>query len=558
MRLPLSSNKYVKSQNQSIMLNRCLFVGLMFCSLTLKAQSNAVLQDNFEGLTWMNNWNMANCRWDTTVRPRNGHIVLGSNGFLQTRKSIPSAGTLRFWTASPQIFDNFVLIIETSPNGFTDWQTIQDGELNYTTAPETSTEIVFRPIVRQLNIVGPLFLRFRFKSYVVGDFRIDDFTIDPISEEARKALEAKREEEKFRQSFEVMIKDFDARSKSSSFVSNMSRTKQIYLRRLETLKALNEKSAAITIIAGTASALAVRNEMANPMDYNDFKNRVEELKTYLDETNKLFLDDLVGSIRKPFEKFSSIARIGGNLMGVIGNVVTGGRLEVFINSFKSLSAQAYSRANLTQLATSGALNLSRRADIDKYVGDNIRKGADFYRSTRDFLDIIAEEHEKALSLNSAINNIFRDAAILNSEIQDLMRDYLSAVNINHDPDLIRKFFKNDNDARNQLRKGAENFFDEIVSARNTDTEATKRSLEKVEASLKKIDLLIDRYGQVATGLSGFYHAFEEDLKRINPFEGKAGFAESVKTWQEKRNQAQSTLEKVQQVFKDTFVNYYFY
>ncbi len=540
------------------MVDKVLFTVLIFNVFGAYSQVKPVFEDNFEGNSWVNNWNLANSRWDTTVRRGNGHLVLGNNGFLQVKNPISSAGKLRFWTAAPQIFDNFVLIIETSPNGFTDWQPITDGELNYTSAPETSTEIIFRPIVRQLNIPNPFFLRFRFKSYVVGDFRLDDLAIEPISEEARKAIEAKKEEEKFRQSFEIMIKDFDAKTKSSTFVANMSRTKQIYLRRLETLKSLNEKSAAITIIAGTASALAIRNEMANPMDYSDFKNRVEDLKSYLDETNKLFLDDLVGSIKKPFEKFSSVAKMGGNLVGLIGNVVTGGRLEVFINSFKSLTAQAYSRANLTQLATSSALNLTRKADIDRYVGDNIRKGSDFYRSTRDFLEIIADEHEKAMVLNSAINSVFRDAAILNSEIQDLMKDFLSAAEITPDPDLIRKFFKNDIDTKLKFRKGAEDFFDGIVSAKNTDTEATKRSLEKIEAGLKKIDLLIDRYGSVATGLSSFYYAFDQDLKRDNPFESKTGFSESAKTWQEKRNQAQATLEKVQQVFKDTFVNYYFY
>ncbi len=521
------------------------------------AQIHPTFQDNFEGLGWVSNWNMANCRWDTTVRPGNGHVVLGANGFLQTKNPIASAGLLRFWAAAPQVFDNFVMLIEVSPNGFTDWQTIADGELNYTSANETSTDIVFRPIVRKLNIAQPFFLRFRFKSYVVGDFRIDDLTIDPISEEARRALEAKREEEKFRQNFESLIKDFDAKTKSSTFIANIQRTKQIYQRRLETLKDLNEKSAAVAIIAGTASALAIRNEMANPMDYTDFRNRVEDLRLYLDETNKLFLDDLVGSIRKPFERFSRLAQ-AGNIASMIGNILTGGRLEVFINSFKGLAAQAYSRANLTQLAYSSVNNLSKKADIDKYVNERINKGAEFYKSTRDFLEIIAEEHEKAMALNSAINSVFRDAAMLNSEIQDLMRDYLASAEIDADAELIRNFFKNDVAARTKINTKSEAFFNRIVSATNTDTEATKRSLEKIEASLKKIDLLIDRYAQVSTGLSSFYHAFEEDLKRENPFAGKPAFAESVKTWQEKRNQAQSTLQTVEKIFRETFVNYYFY
>lgn len=492
------------------------------------------------------------------IRSGKSSLFLADKGLLATRNALRAPGLVQFWIKPPQYDDNYILTIEISTDRV-NWQELPNAEIRQIGNPDAPASSNFRFITRPINSLENVFIRWRIKTYASGFLSLDDITVLPITEEARRAALARQEEERFRSNFDQMIRSFDEKRSSTEAVRSIELTRDNYFKRVYSLAKLVDRSNSIKIIAGTSTALATRNQMSNPMAYREFQSTVSELNNVLDTTNRLFLKDLVSSLQRNTDRFQQFQERASKVLNVasaVGNIITGGRLDVFVSSFKSLIPQAFSRQNLLNFPQ---FQPDRKGNENPSLISTLARGPQMYTRTKEFLEVISEENQRANELNNTINELYKDATLLNGEIQDFTLEYLRTVGVQADNNLIIRLSNNDNQAFELVKTQVDKFFNDMIAQRRAGTnfDEQRKLLERTDRHFGRVGFLVERYNALSNNMAGFYQSFINDLDRENPFENRCTPA-TRDFWKVQRDQALVTIRDVSESYRKSYLNYNFY
>lgn len=396
----------------------------------------------------------------------------------------------------------------------------------------------FNSIEIKIDTIGHCFLRVRLVKEGEGKILVSEFSLETISEEAKKILITEADE---RKTAVKRKKEYDNWSKNQNLEDAKTLVSEQYLvtvkNRVKSLGMLIDKSSSIVIVAGTASSLASYNQLSNPYSYEKFDSLERVLTNQLDTLEKVNYQSTVGNkVNTFFDKFS----IPLDILKGVANSFTGGGFGLILDGLTNTIAKRYSFERLKAEGIKRSTKIKLKQD----------EGIKMIKAHEEFLSSLEKINNKAIGHNSRIFSIYQSTLSFNNEVENLLLDYLNVLNIKYDNVQIRELVKNQDYSamQNQVEKA----LSALVTEDNFNPAKLNQILRKYDDYFIEIDLRIKGYNAIANNLSSYYADFERDLNE--PCSIKKLSADDRQKWTTTVTGSIKVLSEVSKKFRDSYVD----
>lgn len=465
--------------------------------------------------------------------------LAGANATLETFTR--DIGSLEFYIRAPQPTDDYTVVVESSTNG-DNWTPQMSVEQKLTaTNPINNPLDKFDAQIKQLDTVGGFRIRWRISRYVSGTLILDDIKLEPITIQARERINRERQEASVRDIVDKQANGVVATANYTQARLAFDDIKDVYQKQLLVLANISDKNRSVAILANTARATAIRNQMANPMNYQAFQEIAANLDRVLPRTKKSRLSDILSGVTRVAGMATTLFT-GLNLTGVVS----------FVDNFKNLLADGYSKQNLDAQKSEGVINNVEHREL-------VRDGDQKYENAKSFLDIIISENQRVLILNEELSRSSREANALQRDLEITIGEYLRYVGADPSQTNIDKVISKNSvaiaDFNNKTAMFSMTKLGQSPSVGASTFALTSEQrvfLREMESKFRRIDGLKLRYDAIAAGMLKFYQDFQQDLNRSNPFTTVG--SSTATQWNQQKEEALAIIKPVPVSFKKTYID----
>ncbi|GEM_PF-4943354 len=453
-----------------------------------------ISQEKFESLP--NNWliDVTSTRLNSTVGngDKSSVELYSMSGYLISPK-IKNIDNVTFFIRIAQFIDEYDLAVEYSRDKV-NWVEKNSYPQRFDKNKYSEDwKNLFNSFTVNIKEEGEGYIRWSFKNYKSGTLLIDEISFAELSTTQIAQIVTIND-------ISILKAGIDADIEMVTFnqaQAQFNNASESYSQNINLIVNLINKTRTIKITSETASKLATRNQMTNPMSYDGFKSIVENVKKYLPSVKKVQLSDILTLVQKPLQ--------------IADKVLLGGALSTFSNIFKNLVGDAFSPANLKEQKGF----LEKTSDIEK-------SGLDIYNRTKTFLSVLTAENDKVNRLNLSIE----ESAVLSSnqlvELESFLIEYLKLTKI-EDQELINSLSLGQKSAIDKAKELSIDFFTNSITTESFTkndqklTDIQKKILRTTTVYINKAELLKEKYEKLALKLLSFYNDFKSDVNSPNPF-----------------------------------------
>jgi hypothetical protein len=508
--------------------------------------------------------------WETIIAPKGLSIIDGSGTSgkglnIVTGKSFSTVDLGNFNPKSisfsvsiyiEQGTTQFQAQLEVSRDG-TNWISlwVKSSTLNtdYTSENVTVTDLGIR------------YIRWRVDSFdSPGAFYIDDIEIIAYSENDKASKNAQLSDEELSKTIEAKVGELtrnNQRREAETLIADLKRT---YKKHLFILRNVYNKTVGIEITEKTGDLIFTRSKMANPTSYNEFDGWIEKIEEITPGNS--VLHQRVNDIKEQMkEKLKSKAGGVLNFIGQVGNIVTGGRLNGLIGSFKNIFSMAFGKNNLENnypsLTRQSNGKMQESSNNIEKVQTTIAEGLDEYKRLTSFFNVISKENEILVKQAALWNSESHELASFRKNINEFTRKYiLLTSSTTPDKSVMANFFKGDEQTMNNLEADIDLYFNGFIGNRRFTgfSSEQKNNIRKINNDIDDIDDIVDKYYSYARSFLRLYGDMEIDLKRPNPFvrysvfDGAEG---AVEKWDNLKQSALPLSTEIKELVRDNYVDH---
>lgn len=400
--------------------------------------------------------------------------------------------------------------------------------------------------LEDLSVINISKFKIEVTNFNSGELLIDNLRVSEIPLEKYYSIKASKDFEKEKGEIAKSIKESIESTQHKEYETSANQLRDIYFSEVKTITAIYNYVGHIDISLKIYEIFNERNEMANPLAYNEFSKWVKTMNSLSD----LAQQDYISDLKKEFDKqrkqydtdiIKSKSKIGKvlNLAADVGNVLTGGKLKSIVNSFKGVFSSLFSRSNIQtrnnplQPAKLGEIKVNgKKQDVTIYVKNEevekenqklISKGREKYKNFSAFFNIIEEEY----SLLDYHSNNWKDANLtmqgLIGDSKNILINYISLIDdsLANNNEFIVRILDNDKEAMGLLNSKIDKYFSEIVGNKDEFSQKKKSKQEKISqisTNVKEVDILLDRYVLASLRFKNLFESLKQTLdSRENPW-----------------------------------------
>lgn len=494
----------------------------------------------------------------------------GASSHITTHK-LTNPGKIQISHLIPRKGDDLVLSIYYSIDK-KDWKRIPKLETGIIFKTDVNTDTSLTSKTYYIDFVGECYIKFEVEQYTSGSFQIEGILIYEIDVQT---LEVKKQEEKRLQDLITQKEQIKTELSYDETLDNATKLKERYLKQIENYELLLNKTGDLEILYSLTLFMYKRAKMVSPNEYADFESILEDLRTKADTLDRVMLAQLNESLKAPAipikkpNNAAAIIRLGYNL----GNIVSGGKLESIVSSFKGIFARTYSTTNLiidemqkqpdrsmfNEVKRGGGNVILKTEELEKIRATSL-SGVEKFNKLSNFFSIIQDEHnhlEELVNKLEASNLSIEQFRIL---LTDDVKHSLKAINYNISDRSINLLQIADKNTVATLKSEVEQYFNVIIS---TDKLAFPKNRDYIQSQLEIANLRLQKfeeiknkyYGQVES-LSNISQEFIDDMNRENPFKNhQKDFASSFAKWDEMKKDAQNNINDIPANIIDLYLKY---
>lgn len=493
---------------------------------------------------------------------------IGLNSSITTNK-LKNPGLIKISHAIARKDDDLVFSVYYSSDR-KDWKKIDVLKEGLSFKSETNTDTILTTKSYSVDLVGDYYIKFIVDQYHSGVFQIESLEIFETSSDVINSVNEKIES---KLELDKQIDRIKKELSSDEIVGQIKDLEKRYAYQIENYELLLDKTNGIKILYDLILFIYDRAQMVSPNQYTDFENIVKELANKADVLDSIMVLQLQESLKNPpspkIDRFASIAKIGYD----IGNIISGGKLEGVINSFKSIFARTYSTTNLLidemqksqpvgtslfeKISKDGGNVVLSKKEVEKIRAITNNSVKDFQRMSN-FFSIIKDEHDH---LEELINNL-KTSSVSFEGYQKSLRTHIKmayqVIEFEISESFIDSLGAADKKTKEQIVKKTTDYFKVLTTStisNNQNNDYIKYKLDLIYSSLRKFEEIEQDYYIIITELINTVSIFRADLNRENPFFNKPEFTNSNKEWADLSNNARKRITSTPNDMIASYVNY---
>lgn len=549
------------------MRNYILFILLISWFNQLTSQSivyrtnwsdNKLTQSNSEGIV----------RSDKIKQSNKGYSIkfTGSNSNITTYK-ITNPGKIELSHLIARKGDQLAFSIYYSTDK-ENWKRINSLPSPILFQNPSSLDTVLTTKSYNLDLVGEYYIKFLIEHYVSGSFQIDEIK---IIETNIKIINQENERQEKERELSEQIERIKSELSFSQFNETLDELKEKYVNQIDNYALLLNKIGDLNILYNMTLFMYDRTKMVSPSEYEDFSNILRDVKTQADTLDKIMIVQLEESLKAPSypvekkKKPLGLLRVGYNL----GNILTGGKLESVINSFKGVLARTYSTTNLLinemqqpnqsifqKIPKKGGNIILNTNQIEKIRSQSLQ-GVKNFENLSIFFSIIQDEHTHLEELIRTMESSNVQLTELENMLTKDITLFFALIEVEISDYNIHQLQTGKEKVTGQLRKQTINYFEKMIVHDAFQYDNRKKelqtNLEGIDLRLKKFEDVLNKYYSQIENLNNLATGFKDDLTRENPFtKQKDKFLNSFNQWNSLKNE---TISKIQTIPNDININY---
>ena len=483
---------------------------------------------------------------------------IGLNSSITTNK-LKNPGLIKISHAIPRKDDDLVFSIYYSSDG-EDWKKIEVLQEGLSFKSEINTDTILTTKNYSIDLVGDYHIKFIVDKYNSGFFQIESLEIFETSPDVIRSVNERTQKGK---EFDKQIDQIKKELSSEETESQIKYLNNRYLKQIGNYELLIDKTNSINILYNLVLFTYDRAKMVSPTEYTDFKNILKGLMERADVLDSIMVMQLQESLKTPpLPKGNtiSILKIGYN----IGNIISGGKLDGVINSFKSIFARTYSTTNLLidemqkkqpgstpifeKISRQGGNVTLDQKELQRIKAITTSSVKDFQKMSN-FFSIIKDEHNH---LEELMNNL-RTSSTYFEGYQKALRTHIKiaykAIDFEITDFLIDSLGVSDPKTKVQLTQKTNDYFKNLTLNFNQN----KDKLDLIYSSLRKFEEIEQDYYIRINDLINIVSIFRTDIARPNPFSNTAEFKDSSKKWAELSENAKNKIESTPNQIIATYI-----
>ncbi len=494
----------------------------------------------------------------------------GVSSHITTNK-ITNPGKLQISHLIPRKGDDLILSIYYSVDK-KDWKRIPKLETGIVFKTDVNTDTALTTKTYFIDYVGECYIKFEVEQYNSGCFQIESISIFEI-DAATLAIKNKDEER-----IQDLLKQKEQIKTELSYdetVETAKKLKERYLKQVDNYEILLNKTGDLEILYSLTLFMYKRAKMVSPNEYSDFEAIIKDLRTRADTLDRVMIAQLNESLKAPaipIEKPKNtvaIIRLGYNL----GNIISGGKLESIVNSFKGILSRTYSTTNLIIDEMQKQPDKSMFNEVKRGGGNVVLKteelekirllslgGVEKFNKLSAFFSIIQDENNH---LEELVNKLGTSNLALEQFRVLLVEDIKSsfkATNNEITDRSINLLQIADKTTVSNLKSQIEQYFNIIISTDKSmfpkNKDYIKSRLEIANIRLQKFEEIKNKYYSQVESLSNISQEFIDDMKRDNPFKShQTDFANSFIKWDNMKSEAQDNINGIPSNIIEQYIKY---
>jgi hypothetical protein len=494
----------------------------------------------------------------------------GASSHITTYK-LTNPGKIQISHLIPRKGDDLVLSIyySTDKKG---WKKIPKLDAGIIFNTEVNTDTLVTSKTYYIDFVGECYIKFEVEQYISGSFQIEGISIYEID---IKTLELMKQKEKLIQDLIAQKEQIKTELSYDETVDNAKKLKERYLKQIDNYELLLNKTGNIEILYSLTIFMYKRAKMVSPNEYSDFESILKDLRTKADTLDRVMLSQLNESLKAPEEptnkssNAAAIIRLGYNL----GNIVSGGKLESIVSSFKGIFARTYSTTNLiidemqrnpdksmfVEVRKSDGYVKLKREELQMVRATSL-SGVEKFNKLSNFFLIIQNEHNHLEELVNKLESSNLSLEQFRILLTDDIKHTFKAVNYDITDRSINLLQIADNNTVSTLRHEVERYFNEVIFTDRSEFPKNRDYfqpiLETANLRLQKFEEVKNKYFGQVESLSNISQEFIDDMNRENPFKNyQKDFANSFAKWDEMKKDAQNKINHVPSDITDLYLKY---
>lgn len=442
--------------------------------------------------------------------------------------------------------------------------------------------------------------RIEIKDYRSGELIIDNLKISELSQYEFTDISTKQDLVKEGKKIEEEILKNLQQAELSKLQESANHLKDLYYNKITTISNVYNYVGHIDISTQMYSVFNERNEMANPMAYDEFSTWVTELNKFSDLAQKNYIKDLEEAFKKQRSQYK-VEGVGGNtkigkaigIVADVGNILTGGKLNSIINSFKGIFSNVFSKSNIeAQNSPYSPVALSKvevegegKQRVVLYKKDPAIENSNStlitdagakYLKFSGFFSIIEEEYSLLDNQSNDWKATREAMQLIMSDSRMILKEHIGLIDkkLSEDDIFIEKILDNDTLAMKQMSEKIELYFANLIEKEKNKMKQTKDNAQKrnfdIEQSsfespinnIKRIGELLKRYQNASLSFKSLFTGLKLSLEaRENPWtkwmidnKDLQAFSKAEAHWNKKRTTLVSELlPTIIKSIEDTYV-----
>lgn len=411
----------------------------------------------------------------------------------------------------------------------------------------------------------------------LGQFYIDNVKFIQSSPE-ELAFE-KRKEEYLKESAKLDSAQ-SIKVKIDSYNKKLELVKNEYKFNVGQLKTLSYRANVLATLSKLVVFINKRNQVCNPTSYSIFNKKIDIIKENCDSIQINLINKLTEDIKpKEFSEpniqlptkqksgFFKVVQVLGN----VGNIITGGQFKSVVNSIQGIVSTVYDPAKIKSKIPEVITKYTKKdtpyfiknpkyslEKVDKLIKDGIKVQKFLF----DFFEIIEKDREDFNQIVTEFEYHSRNTDLLIASIDQTRVEFFDLINSPmSDEYYLNTFLNVKNENLLDLENKVEIYFNKLIlvlpknNTDNTTSITTKNvsDLEKADVLNKKIITLLRDYKNHSADLRTLFSSVELDLNKPNPF-GKYDDDKVISEQKELFGDAYSSYEKLRVDAKTSFTS----